>query len=69
MIKRMERAIADALGEAPQGAGWPAERRSRTALALINAYVGLRVHARAGAPAKDLAAVIRTTMQSCGLDA
>ena len=67
MMKRMERAVADALGECTPAADWPAERRARTALTLTNAYLGLRVLARSGAPAKDLAAVIRTTMQGCGL--
>jgi TetR/AcrR family transcriptional regulator, transcriptional repressor for nem operon len=69
MMRRMERAVAEALGETPQTADWPAERRARTALTLTNAYVGLRVLARSGASAKDLAAVIRTTLQGCGLDA
>ena len=69
MMRRMERAVAEALGETPQAADWPAERRARTALTLTNAYVGLRVLARSGASAKDLAAVIRTTLQGCGLDA
>ena len=69
MTKRMERAVAAALGESSQAAGWPAERRARTALTLTNAYLGLRVLARSGASAKDLAAVIRTTMQGCGLEA
>jgi len=69
MMKRMERAIADALGECARAAAWPADRRARTALALTNAYLGLRVLARSGASAKDLAAVIRTTMDGCGLTA
>jgi TetR/AcrR family transcriptional repressor of nem operon len=69
MMKRMERAVAETIGESPQAADWPAERRARTALTLTNAYVGLRVLARSGASAKDLAAVIRTTLQGCGLDA
>jgi TetR/AcrR family transcriptional repressor of nem operon len=67
MMKRMERAIADALGECAPVADWPAERRARTALFLTNAYLGLRVLARSGASAKDLAAVIRTAMEGCGL--
>lgn len=69
MMRRMERAVAEAIGESPQATDWPAERRARTALTLTNTYVGLRVLARSGASAKDLAAVIRTTMQGCGLDA
>jgi TetR/AcrR family transcriptional regulator, transcriptional repressor for nem operon len=68
MTKRMERAVAAALGESAPAADWPAERRARTALMLTNAYLGLRVLARSGASAKDLAAVIRTTMQGCGLE-
>jgi TetR/AcrR family transcriptional repressor of nem operon len=67
MTKRMERAVADALSASTQAAHWPAERRAETALALTNAYLGLRVLARSGAPAKDLATVIRTTMESSGL--
>jgi TetR/AcrR family transcriptional regulator, transcriptional repressor for nem operon len=69
MMKRMERAVADALGETTQAASWPAERRARTALTLTNAYLGLRVLARSGASPKDLAAVIRTAMEGCGLAA
>lgn len=67
MMKRMERAVAEALAECRHAAGWPAARRARTALALTNAYLGLRVLARSGAPAKDLAAVIRTAMEGSGL--
>jgi TetR/AcrR family transcriptional regulator, transcriptional repressor for nem operon len=68
MMKRMERAVAAALNESAQAADWPAKRRAEVALALINAYVGLRVLARSGFPPKDLAAVIRTALQGCGLD-
>jgi len=67
MMKRMEDAVAAALSESMHAAHWPAKRRAQTALTLINAYVGLRVRARSGAPAKDLAAVIRTTLQGSGL--
>ena len=67
MMKRMEDAVAAALGESMQAVHWPLKRRAQTALTLINSYVGLRVHARSGAPARDLAVVIRTTMQGCGL--
>ena len=68
MTKRMESAVAVALNECAQAAGWSAKRRAEAALALTNAYVGLRVLARSGFPPKDLAAVIRTAMQGCGLD-
>lgn len=68
MMRRMERAITAALNECAQAAHWPAKRRAEAALALTNAYVGLRVLARSGFPPKDLAAVIRTTMQGCGLN-
>jgi TetR/AcrR family transcriptional regulator, transcriptional repressor for nem operon len=68
MMKRMERAVAAALNESAQAADWPAKRRAEAALALTNAYVGLRVLARSGFPPKDLAAVIRTAMQGCGLN-
>lgn len=67
MTKRMERAVAAALADTAQAADWPGERRSRIALTLTNAYLGLRVLARSGASAKDLGAVIRTMMQGCGL--
>lgn len=67
MMKRMERAVAAALNECAQAADWPAKRRAQTALGLTNAYVGLRVLARSGFSPKDLAAVIRTAMQGCGL--
>jgi TetR/AcrR family transcriptional repressor of nem operon len=67
MMKRMERGVAAALNECAQPAHWPAKRRAQAALTLTNAYVGLRVLARSGFPPKDLAAVIRTTMQGCGL--
>ena len=67
MMKRMERAVAAALSDSAQGAHWPAKHRAQTALTLTNAYVGLRVLARSGFPAKDLATVIRTAMQGCGL--
>jgi TetR/AcrR family transcriptional repressor of nem operon len=67
MMKRMERAVAAALTESVQAAHWSAKRRAEAALTLINAYVGLRVLARSGFPPKDLAAVIRTAMQGCGL--
>jgi TetR/AcrR family transcriptional regulator, transcriptional repressor for nem operon len=68
MMKRMERAVAAALTESAQAARWPPRRRAEAALALTNAYVGLRVLARSGFPPKDLAAVIRTAMQGCGLN-
>jgi TetR/AcrR family transcriptional regulator, transcriptional repressor for nem operon len=67
MIKRTERAVVAALHECAQAAKWPANRQARTALTLTNAYLGLRVLARSGAPAKDLAAVIQTTLENCGL--
>ncbi|HET6161162.1 MAG TPA: TetR/AcrR family transcriptional regulator [Dongiaceae bacterium] len=68
MMKRMESAVAAALAECMQAAQWPAKRRAQTALTLTNAYLGLRVLARSGSPAKDLAAVISATTQGCGLD-
>ena len=67
MMRRMERAVAAALDESRQAAHWPAKRRAEAALTLTNAYVGLRVLARSGFPPKDLAAVIRTALQGCGL--
>lgn len=67
MTRRMERAVSDALSEAARATDWPAERRARTALTLTNAYLGLRVLARSGVSARDLAAVIRTAMEGCGL--
>lgn len=67
MMKRMERAIAAALNECAQAADWPGTHRAQAALALTNTYVGLRVLARSGYSPKDLAAIIRTAMQGCGL--
>lgn len=67
MIRRMERAVGAALQECTVATPWPANRQARTALMLTNAYLGLRVLARSGAPAKDLAAVIHTTLQNAGL--
>jgi TetR/AcrR family transcriptional repressor of nem operon len=67
MMKRMESAIAAALSEDVQTAQWPSKRRAPTALTLINAYLGLRVLARSGSSARELAAVILMTMEGCGL--
>ena len=67
MVKRMERAVASALSDSAPAGRWPAKRRAQTALTLTNAYVGLRVLARSGYSTEDLGAVIRTTMQGCGL--
>jgi TetR/AcrR family transcriptional repressor of nem operon len=67
MIRRMERAVAVACQESAVAAAWSAKRRDRTALALTSTYLGLRVLARSGAPGKDLAAVIQTTLQNAGL--
>nr|WP_298686166.1 TetR/AcrR family transcriptional regulator [uncultured Dongia sp.] len=69
MIKRMERAVVVALHECAQARQWATKRQAGTALTLTNAYLGLRVLARSGAPAKDLAAVIHTTLQNSGLTA
>jgi TetR/AcrR family transcriptional regulator, transcriptional repressor for nem operon len=67
MIKRLERAVGTALQESTLAAGWPANRRTQTALALTSAYLGLRVLARSGYPPKDLATVIQTTLAGHGL--
>jgi hypothetical protein len=67
MMKRMEHAVAVALGESAAAGDWDVKRRGRAALALINAYLGLRVLARSGASAQELAAVIDTTMRGYGL--
>lgn len=67
MIKRMERGVVAALNDHSPASGWPAHRQARTALTLTNAYLGLRVLARSGAPAKDLAAIVRSTLQNAGL--
>jgi len=67
MTKRMESAVFAALGACPQTARWPAKHRARTALTLINAYLGLRVLARSGAAARELAAIIDMTLKGCGL--
>lgn len=69
MIKRQERAIGVALKESRRAARWPARRRAEVALLIANAYMGLRVLAKSGYPADDLAAIVATTVRTCGLDA
>jgi len=67
MMKRIERAVAAALKESEPAVRWPPSRRAQTALMITTAYMGLRVLARSVYPARDLASVIRATMQNCGL--
>lgn len=69
LIRRLERAIGTALGDAAGARRWPATRRARTALMLINAYMGLRVLAKSGYPPAALSAVIEATLDGSGLSA
>jgi TetR/AcrR family transcriptional repressor of nem operon len=67
MMKRLERAFATALKESKWAARWPAKRRGQTARLLLNSYMGLRVLARSGYSAADLAGIIITCLQNGGL--
>lgn len=68
MMKRMERAVVAALDDSGRALSWSVKRRAQVALMLINAYLGLRILARSGAPPRDLTTVIETTLQSCGVE-
>jgi TetR/AcrR family transcriptional repressor of nem operon len=67
MMKRLERATQTALRESRPGASWPAKRRAEIALLVTNAYVGLRVLAKSGYAARDLAGIAESTLRTCGL--
>ena len=67
MLKRLERAIGMALKESKRAGGWMEKRRGQAALMVTNAYMGLRVLARAGYAAAELQTIVDATLQSCGL--
>jgi TetR/AcrR family transcriptional repressor of nem operon len=69
MMKRLERAIGIALNESKRATRWSAQRRAEVALLLTNAYIGLRVLARAGYAASELAGIVDATLRNCGLAA
>ncbi|WP_141701163.1 hypothetical protein [Methyloceanibacter methanicus] len=58
MLHRLQEAIATALKQSRHGQRWSGKRRNATAASLLNAYMGLRVLARAGYPAKTLQDII-----------
>jgi len=64
MMKRLEQAFAVALKESKQAARWSAKRRAETARFLLNSYMGLRVLARSGYSAADLAGIIGACLQN-----
>jgi len=66
-MKRLERATERALKESRQARRWPTARRTRIARVIVNAYAGLRVLARSGYPADDLADIVEVTLQGCRL--
>ncbi|HUW74269.1 MAG TPA: TetR/AcrR family transcriptional regulator [Methyloceanibacter sp.] len=63
MLRRLEVAIAVALKQSRKGARWSAKRRAATASFILNTYMGLRVLARSGYPAKDLQAIIDSALR------
>lgn len=67
MMKGLEHAIELALQESRQAKRWQTARRIRVARVIVNAYTGLRVLARAGYPATDLADTVEATLQCCQL--
>lgn len=67
MMKRLERAFATALKESKRAVRWPAKRRTQTARLLLNSYMGLRVLARSGYAAADLAGIIVACLENGGL--
>jgi TetR/AcrR family transcriptional repressor of nem operon len=67
MMKRLEQAFAIALKESKQVSRWSAIRRAETARLLLNSYMGLRVLAKAGYSAVDLAGIIGACLQNWGL--
>lgn len=58
MLHRLQEAIATALKQSRRGRRWSEKRRNATAASLLNAYMGLRVLARAGYSAKTLQDII-----------
>lgn len=68
MVRRHEEAVATALKESRVARGWRASRRAAAAVALVNAYMGLRVLAKAGYSPEELASIIATTLRGAGLE-
>lgn len=67
MMKRLECAIASALGESDLSAKWRRQRRFATARVLTVAYMGLRVIAKGGYSPAEIDAVIALSMRSLRL--
>jgi TetR/AcrR family transcriptional repressor of nem operon len=61
-IRRVERAIETALSQSAAAQGWPARRRRETARQLLNAYMGLRVLAKAGYSPAELDAIAAASL-------
>jgi len=59
MMRRLEAAVAGALAGAAAWRGREAAERAETARLVVGAYMGLRVLARAGYPAAELAEMAR----------
>ena len=64
MLHRLQQAIAVALSQSRRAGRWSAKRRNNAAASLLNAYMGLRVLARSGYPAKSLQAIIDSTLNA-----
>ena len=58
MLHRLQDAIATALKQSRRALRWSEKRRNATAASLLNAYMGLRVLARAGYRAKALQNIV-----------
>lgn len=64
MLGRLQAAIATALKQSRRGVRWSQSRRTATAASILNAYMGLRVMARAGYSARALQAIIDKTLDT-----
>lgn len=64
MLIRLQDAIATALGQSRRGKRWSQKRRNATAASLLNAYMGLRVLARAGCSARELQTIIDKSLDA-----
>ena len=67
MMQRLEQAFTKALKESKQTAGWPAKRRTETARALLNNYMGLLVLTKSGYSEAELADTIAACLRNSGL--
>jgi len=63
MLRRLEDAIGVALKQSKKAGRWSAKRRTETARAILNTYMGLRVLSRSGYPPADLQAVIDASLR------